>query len=111
MSFRLHRGGDPDLLYEFYRRRIIAEDGPHVTLPSRFQCVLEGSQVRERSSVQIAKKRFVQSTAEYGEAWHLVVRCEGGWETEGHQRFALVVELAHEEEIRLYERMRVRVRA
>jgi len=41
------------------------------------------------------------------------VRCEGGWAAEfvDVQRFAVVVELAHEGEIKLYEQIRVRLEA
>jgi hypothetical protein len=113
MSFRLHRGCPPETLFEFYRKRNLAE-GHHPDIPGRFCCDLEpGPTERECSSVQIARKTFARSTAQYGDPYYLVVRCEGGWaaETVVSQRFALVVELSHEARTRLYDRLRLRLHA
>jgi hypothetical protein len=114
MSFRLHRGCAPDLLFEHYRKRNAVEEGRHPDIEGRFSCDLEPSPTdRERSSVQIARKTFVRSTEAYGDPYYLVVRCEGGWAVDSapRQRFAVVVEMSHEAEVRLYDRLRVRVRA
>jgi hypothetical protein len=48
---------------------------------------------------------------QYGETFHLVVRCERQWYPNefDRQRFAVVVELQHEDDIPLYERVRERV--
>jgi hypothetical protein len=48
---------------------------------------------------------------EYGDLYYLVVRCERQWYPDefAMQRFAVVVELSHCENIRLYERVRERV--
>jgi hypothetical protein len=48
----------------------------------------------------------------YGDSYYLVVRCEGGWAAtfEDRQRFAVVVELTHQAEVQLYERLRARAR-
>ena len=50
-------------------------------------------------------------SAEYGETYYLVVRCERQWYPDEYatQRFAVVVELAHTEDVRLYERVTERV--
>lgn len=54
---------------------------------------------------------------DYGGTYYLIVRCERQWFSDefAKQRFAVVVELSHNEDIRLYarveERLRVRVRA
>jgi hypothetical protein len=49
--------------------------------------------------------------AEYGETYYLVVRCERKWVADDflRQRFAAVVELGHEFNIQLYERIRQRI--
>ncbi|MGB7099793.1 MAG: hypothetical protein WBD95_13645, partial [Xanthobacteraceae bacterium] len=54
-----------------------------------------------------------RSLAGYGDQYFLAVRCEGGWASDEirEQRFAIVVELRHEAEIQLYERLRIRLRA
>jgi hypothetical protein len=114
MSFRLYRGCKPDLLFEHYRKRDVSTDGRHPDIDGRFNCNLDPSPTdRERSSVQVARKTFVKGTEAYGDSYYLVVRCEGGWAVESspRQRFAVVVELSHESDVRLYDRLRVRVRA
>lgn len=110
MSFRLHRGADPALLFDHYRQRTQAE-GRHPELAGRFTCQLEpGPTEREKGSVQVARQTFTRDS-DYPDPFYLVVRCEGGWAADSFvdQRFAVVVELSHETEIRLYERLRGRV--
>jgi hypothetical protein len=48
---------------------------------------------------------------EYGDPYYLVVRCERRWFPVEYamQRFAIVVEMAHAEDIRLYQRLQERV--
>ncbi len=55
---------------------------------------------------------FKRDISKYGDNYYLVVRCAGGWAAESHPRqaFAVVVEIAHEAEVQLYERLRQRVR-
>jgi len=111
MSFKLHRGCDPALLFDHYRKRS-AEDGRHPDLEGRFTCKLEpGSTERGRNSVQVARASFTRAS-DYPDPFYLVVRCEGGWaaDAEPTQAFAVVVELATENEIQLYERLQARVR-
>lgn len=111
MSFKLHRGCDPALLFDHYRKRTV-DDGRHPDLESRFTCKLEpGSNARGKSSVQVARATFAHNSAD-PDPFYLVVRCEGGWAADlaPRQAFAVVVELALEAEVRLYERLRARVR-
>jgi hypothetical protein len=55
---------------------------------------------------------FTRGTETYGDNYYLVVRCDGGWASafQTQQRFAIVVELTHQAEVQLYERLRARVR-
>jgi hypothetical protein len=111
MSFKLHRGCDPALLFDHYRKRSV-DDGRHPDLESRFTCKLEpGSTERGKSSVQVARASFSRDS-DYPDPFYLVVRCESGWAADiaPRQAFAVVVELAMEAEVRLYERLRTRVR-
>jgi hypothetical protein len=112
MSFRLQRGCTPEAVFAYHRKRSEAE-GPVPKLPKRFDCCLvPGPEVREKGSLQVARAKFQRDITTYGNKYYLVVRCEAGWaanSTDQKQRFAVVVELAHEAEIRLYERLRVRV--
>ena len=112
MSFRLVRGCNPALIFEHFRRRTNTE-GRRPDLDARFNCGLEpGPRERERGSLQSASVTYSQGTANYGDNYHLIVRCEGGWASsfEARQRFAVVVELSHQAEIQLYARLRARLR-
>jgi len=111
MSFRLIRGCEPDLLFEHYRRRS-TEEGPFPELADRYNCKLTpGPQARERGTVQSASVTYQRNVEGYGDAYYLVVRCEGGWAGDvGRQGFAVVIEMSHEAEVQLYERVRQRVR-
>lgn len=111
MGFRLIRGCEPDLIFEHFRRRV-AEEGRFPDMEARFNCSLEpSSTLREKSSLQTATVSFARDVSQYGDTYYLVVRCAGGWAADvGRQAFAVVVEIAHEAEVQLYERLRQRVR-
>jgi len=81
-------------------------------MASRFNCGLVPSPtLREKSSLQMATVGFSRDISRYGDTYYLLVRCAGGWAADvGRQAFAVVVEMAHEVEIPLYERLRQRVR-
>jgi len=111
MSFRLIRGVDPDLIFQHYRRRG-QDEGPVPDMEPRFNCdLVPGSRSREKGTLQTATVSFSRNIEAYGDAYYLVVRCETGWATEVvEQRFAVVVEVRHDAQIQLYERLRQRVR-
>ncbi len=111
MGFRLIRGCDPDLIFEHFRQRGGDED-PFPKVENRFNCdLLPSSTAREKSSLQTASVTFSREITGYGDTYYLVVRCAGGWAGDaGRQAFAVTVELAHEAEIHLYERLRQRLR-
>ncbi|MYM38645.1 S8 family peptidase [Duganella qianjiadongensis] len=113
MSFRLIRGCNADLVFEHYRRRTKA-DGPFPEIAGRYDCSLKpGPRTREKSTLQTASVDFKTDIEGYGDKYFLVVRCEGGWATSivQRQRYAVVVELSHESQIRLYQRVQVQVKA
>jgi len=114
MSFRLVRGCEPETIFEHYRQRTQAE-GPIPEMANRNNCTLSpSSTAREKSSLQSASVTFSRDVSSYGDAYYLVVRCAGGWSGDvGQQGFAIVVEISHEAELTLYERLRqqLRVRA
>jgi hypothetical protein len=119
MSFRLVRGKSLDWVREHYRKRNKEVEGAHPGLEGRYDCSFDlGSTIRERGTLQ--RGTFVMKNnpdPEYGATYYLVVRCERQWYPDEYatQRFAVVVELAHSEDVRLYqrvsERITVRVRA
>lgn len=112
MSFRLLRGCDPALIFEHFRRRK-KEEGRHPDIEGRYNCnLLPGAQQREKGTVQSASVTFTRDTDVYGQDYYLVVRCESGWAESfvTKQRFAVTVELEHQQEVQLYARLRARVR-
>ena len=113
MSFRVNRGCSSDLIFDYYRKRTSEEDR-FPDLATRYRCKLTpGPNQRDGATVQTAVASFERDISQYGGVYYLVVRCEGGWaaDYETRQRFAVVVELQHEAEIQLYERLRVRQNA
>jgi hypothetical protein len=110
MNFRLLRGVTADFVFDHYRRRE-KNDGAPPELSGRYSCPLRpGPRARELSTLQTSVATFSRNIGDYGDRYFLVVRCERGWaETTATQRFAVVVELAHQAEIRLYEQLRVRL--
>ena len=111
MNFRLIRGCAPDDIFEHFRRRTVAE-GAVPDMAARYNCkLLPSSTLRERSSLQTAAVTFSRDVSTYGDTYYLVVRCAGGWSgDEGQQDFAVTVEISHEAEVALYERLRQRTR-
>ena len=112
MSYRLVRGCDANFVFEHFRRRVVADEGAFPEMEARHNCKLEPSPtVREKSSLQSATITFSRDVARYGNDYFLVVRCASGWAADaGRQAFAVVVEMAHEAEVQLYERLRQRIR-
>jgi hypothetical protein len=110
MNFRLLRGVTPEFVFDHFRRRG-KDDGSPPEVPGRFKCSLHpGPRARELSPLQTAVATFKSNVEEYGDRYFLVIRCERGWaQTTATQRFAVVVELAHEAQILLYEQLRVRL--
>ncbi|EDZ47158.1 Y4bN [Rhodobacterales bacterium Y4I] len=113
MDFRLLRGIDEAQLFEHFRDRNKILEGAAPSVPSRFKCKLQpGSDERANNTLQTASITFKRDTEEYGEVYYLVVRCLSHWAVDQafDQRFAVVVELEHQPEIRIYNRVRERVR-
>ena len=114
MSFRLVRGKSLEEVIDFYKKRDKDVDGELPELEGRYDCSFDPkSRVRECGTLQSATFTMRQNpAAEYGETYYLVVRCERKWIADDflQQRFALVVELSHQVDVQLYERIRQRVR-
>jgi hypothetical protein len=113
MSFRLVRGKNLADVIDHYKKRNKEVDGEHPDLEPKYNCSFGfGPQIRECGTLQSAMFTMSRNPApEYGETYYLVVRCERKWIADDflQQRFALVVELSHEADIQLYERIRERV--
>lgn len=112
MDFRLLRGIDEAELFEHFRDRDKALEGAAPAVPGRFKCKLQpGADERASNTLQTASVTFKRDTEEYGEVYYLIVRCLSHWAVDQvfDQRFAVVVELEHQPEIRIYNRVRERV--
>lgn len=112
MSFRLVRGQTLEQVREHYRRRD-ADEEKFPKIDGSLCDTQPTPTIREKGTLQKATFTMAQNPKnDYGDTYYLVVRCERKWapDEEGPQRFALVVEMAHQADIRLYERVRERVR-
>ena len=113
MSFRLVRGKSLGEVIDHYKKRIRDIDGDPPELEGKYSCGFDtGSRIRECGTLQSAIFAMSRNPAvEYGETYYLVVRCERKWTAEDfvQQRFAVVVELSHQVDIQLYERVQQRV--
>ena len=110
MGFRLLRGCTQEQVFEHFKWRPKSEAFPEIE--KKYQCDLKPAITqRERGTLQRASVSFQRDIAKFGSDYFLVVRCESGWAPqETEQRFAVVVELAHEAEVQLYQHLRQRVR-
>jgi len=114
MAYELIRGKTAEEVFRAFRKS--PPDGADSTrfLP-KYSVTLEPKVTeRNRSTVQRGQAIFQNNLSTYGDEYFLVVTCRGGW-AEAHERqnFAVVVEIGHSADIRLYERLqqRVQVRA
>jgi len=76
--------------------------------------MLPGPQAREGSTLQKATFWMRRTlSADYGDTYYLVVRCERKWARDEHapQRYAVVVSVEHTQRLDLYSRIRQRVQA
>lgn len=112
MDFRLLRGIDEAELFEHFRDRDKKLEGAAPKVPQRFKCDLfPGSDERAGNTLQTASVTYKRDTGGYGETYYLVVRCLSHWAVDQvlDQRFAVVVELEHQPEVQIYNRLRERV--
>ena len=113
MSFRLVRGKSLAEVIEHFRKRDKETEGPIPEFEAKFNCSFDsGPNARESGTLQSATFPMSNNPApEYGETYYLVVRCERKWMPDEYarQRFAVVVQLSHAEDIMLYERLRERL--
>ncbi|MFO1110692.1 MAG: S8 family peptidase [Bradyrhizobium sp.] len=109
MGFHLLRGVTAEEVFDAYRKWE-KDEGDPARLTGRFRCSMEpGIQRRERGTLQCSSFVAQRGLEKYGESYFLAVRCESGWSSDD-QRFAVAVELQHEVDIQLYQRIRERIR-
>lgn len=119
MSFRLVRGKTAEEIAEAFRARNKAEPAVDRLSSTKYDCVMvPGPDAREGGTLQRGVHTMSRAPNEdYGETYHLVVRCERKWARDEHgpQRYAVVVMMEHPAQMGLYSkvsaRLGVRVRA
>ena len=114
MSFRLVRGKTVDQIAEAFRQRGRDEQAVDRITSTSYDCKVEPKpMVREGGTLQKATFTMKHKPrTDYGNTYHVVVRCERKWALDEHapQRYAVVVLLEHSSEVNLYIRIRDRVR-
>jgi len=114
MSFRLIRGKSVNEVAEAFRQRSQEEQKVDRLTSTRFECFMEPTPtVREGGTLQKATFTMKRRpSTDYGDTYHVVVRCEKKWARDEHapQQYAVVVVVEHAAEIDLYNRIRERVR-
>ena len=112
MNFRLIRGCPVDVVFSHFRTHA-GEESEAPDIQRRYNCHLKpGPNSRDKNTIQTAAVTFTQDTVRYGNEYHLVVRCIGGWASDqgGFQNFAVVVELEHQAGVQLFAQLRQRIR-
>jgi len=114
MSFRLIRGRSAVEVAEGFRQRTSGEAKVDSLTSTRYDCaMLPKSTVREGGTLQKATFTMKRKpSTDYGNMYHVVVRCEKKWASDEHapQRYAVVVAVEHSAEVNLYNTIQARVR-
>lgn len=118
MGYHLARGVSEQDVFDRFRKWEQADrderGDPFEFELSSWQCKMEPpAKMREAGTLQVGTFRANSNISRYGDRYFLVVRCEGKWAAPlvNQQRFAVAVELAHEVELPLYQRVAVAVTA
>ena len=110
MQFDLIRGSDSDAIFEAYRA--LGPDDDPAKLKDAQKCKLKpGINMRKPGSLQRGTFTMQRDVSRYGDTYYLIIRCLGGWANSlvENQDYAVSIMLQHEAEIRLHERLRVRL--
>lgn len=118
MGYHLARGVSEQDVFDRFRKWELSDreerGDPFDFELSSWQCKMEPpARMREVGTLQVGTFRANSNISRYGDRYFLVVRCEGKWAATliEHQRFAVAVELAHEADLPLYQRVAVAVTA
>jgi len=112
MGWRLLRGTSETEVFDRYRKWA-KEEGKPPEFPSRFVCGTDvGSDLRECGTLQVATYRGKRDISQYGDKYYLAVWCSRRWApaTIEKQRYALSVQLRHENVTTLYQTLRQPIR-
>ncbi|EPB3471903.1 hypothetical protein ACRFYD_002806 [Escherichia coli] len=90
----------------------VKEEGDAISeMPKKYNCDLKpGANSRDFATIQSASVSYDNAIENYGNTYHLVVRCQAGWaDFIQQQRYAIVVELTHTENVNIYQTIQQRV--
>ncbi|MGQ8774876.1 S8 family peptidase [Serratia sp. NA_112.1] len=109
MNFRLIRGKSANEVFDFFKVR--GEDGITSEMSQSNNCDLKpGANSRDFSTVQTASVTYERAMKNYGNTYYLVVRCQAGWaDFIQTQRYAIVVEMTHSQDINIYQTIQQRI--
>lgn len=111
MQFDLIRGSDLETVFGAYRSLAKVEEKPDKLPPKQRIDFVPAIEMRKPGTLQCATFTRRKDMSEYGDTYYLVVRCIGGWAADDVEGlpYTVAVMLRHEAQIKLYERMRVRL--
>ncbi|HDU5374753.1 TPA: hypothetical protein RFU97_000630, partial [Klebsiella pneumoniae] len=109
MNFRLIRGKTADEVFDFFK--VKEANGNPSEMSSSNNCDLKpGANSRDFSTVQTASVTYDRAMQKYGDTYYLVVRCQAGWaDFIQTQRYAIVVEMTHAQDINIYQTVQQRI--
>ncbi len=112
MNYRMLRGVTLDEVVEHFRWRSRDEGAAPPIAPAKVCDMVPRPTLREKGSVQTSCVTFRRGElTHYGDTYYLVVRCESGWaDFLNEQRYAVVVEIAHNAGVQIYQHVEQRVR-
>ena len=114
MSFRLIRGKSLDEIAAAFRQQSPKEQSVDRLTSTRYDCSMEPKpKVREAGTLQKATFTMrMKPSTDYGDTYHVVVRCEKKWARDEHapQRYAVVVVVEHSADVNLYSQIQSRLR-
>jgi hypothetical protein len=115
MSFRLIRGRALEQVIAAFRSQAGNLNPVDSLASTKWNCGMNvGPEAREGGTVQKAAFEIRRPPrADYGDTYHLVVRCEKKWARPEHepQRYAIVVVLQQQGAANIYEQVSQRIRA
>jgi hypothetical protein len=112
MGWRLLRGTKESDVFDRYRKWT-KEEGKPPEFPNRLVCPADvGSDLRECGTLQAATYRGKKDISQYGDRYYVAVWCSRRWAPVAieRQRYALSVQLRHENVTTLYQTLRQPVR-
>ncbi|AMB74470.1 S8 family peptidase [Pantoea ananatis] len=109
MNFRLIRGKSSAEVFDFFK--VKDNNGVSSEMSQVNNCDLKpGANSRDFSTVQTASVTYDRAMKNYGDTYYLVVRCQAGWaDFIQAQRYAVVIEMTHAQDVNIYQTIQQRI--